>query len=390
MKPTAPDFMQSFSELVATPSVSSVDPSLDQGNRPVIDKLANWLNDLGFAVETLQLAGQPDKYNLVARKGSGDDGLVLAGHTDTVPCNAEQWQQDPFQLTEKDGRLYGLGATDMKCFFPIVMQVLQALDNTAFRQPLTILATADEESSMTGARALFDAGIRPGRHAIIGEPTGLVPIRMHKGVLMEAITLTGSGGHSSNPALGKNALEGMHRIMSALLDWRRQLQQQYSNTAFQVPVPTLNFGSIRGGDNPNRICASCTLSIDVRLMPGMQIETVRRELHAVIETCISGSGLELHMHSLFGGVPPFETPPDAEIVRVAESCCRQSSGAVTFGTEGPFLNALGMETIILGPGDIDQAHQANEYIALDRIQPMQAILQQLIGHFCLRENRHVQ
>lgn len=390
MSSKAPEFLQSFSELIACPSVSSVNPEFDQGNAAVIDKLANWLTDLGFAVEKMQVSENPDKFNLVASIGRGEGGLVFAGHTDTVPFNEEQWQQDPFHLTQKDDRLYGLGASDMKCFFPVVMDVLNSLDMRAMKQPLYILATADEESTMAGARAMHDSGRKLGRHAVIGEPTGLIPIRMHKGVLMESISLTGTAGHSSNPAFGNSALEGMHKVMSALMDWRLALQDKFTNDAFQVPVPTLNFGSIRGGDNPNRICASCVMTIDVRLMPGMQVETVRRKLHEVIYRSVNDSGLDVHIHSLFGGVPPFQTSNDAEIVRVAESVCRTPAGSVTFGTEGPYLNRMGMETIILGPGNIDQAHQANEYVALDRIQPMKDIIRHLIGHFCLGENRYVQ
>ena len=390
MNPEAPEFLQSFSELIACPSVSSVNPEFDQGNVAVIDKLANWFTDLGFAVEKIPVAEKPDKFNLVASRGQGEGGLVLAGHTDTVPFNEEQWHQDPFRLTEKNDRLYGLGASDMKCFFPVVLDALKSMDTGVLKQPLYILATADEESTMAGVRSLHDSGRRLGRHAVIGEPTGLVPIRMHKGVLMESITLTGRAGHSSNPALGNNALEGMHKVMTALIDWRQALQAKYSNNAFLVPVPTLNFGSIRGGDNPNRICASCMMSIDIRLMPGMQPGIVRQELYEEVRRSVSGSGLDVHIHSLFGGVPPFQTGNDAEIVRVAESVCGQPAGSVTFGTEGPYLNDMGMETIILGPGNIDQAHQANEYIALDRIQPMKDIIQQLIGHFCLGEKRHVQ
>lgn len=376
--------------MVACPSVSSANPEFDQGNAVVIDKLANWLTDLGFAVEKMRVADNPDKFNLIACMGQGEDGLVLAGHTDTVPFNEEQWHQDPFRLTQKDDRLYGLGTSDMKCFFPVVMDVLNSLDTRAIQQPLYILATADEESTMAGARALHDSGRSLGRHAVIGEPTGLVPIRMHKGVLMESISLTGKAGHSSNPAFGNSALEGMHTVMSALIEWRQSLQDKFTNDAFQVPVPTLNFGSIRGGDNPNRICASCVMTIDVRLMPGMEVDTVRRELHEVIYRSVNDSGLDVHIHSLFGGVPPFQTSNDAEIVRVAESVCRTPAGSVTFGTEGPYLNGMGMETIILGPGNIDQAHQANEYVALDRIQPMKEIVRHLIGHFCLGENRNVQ
>ena len=389
MNQNAPDFMECFTRLVATPSISSIDPSLDQGNRAVIEILAGWLEDLGFAIELMPVAGQSGKLNLVACSGQGEGGLVLSGHTDTVPCNAERWQQDPFTLTEKDNRLYGLGASDMKCFFPMVVDVIRNMDLKKINQPLYILATADEESNMSGARALAESGRKFGRHALIGEPTGLVPVNMHKGVLMETIRLIGRSGHSSNPALGNSALEGMHAVISALLSWRNEIQQQYTDNNFEVPVPTLNFGSIRGGDNPNRICAECVLTVDLRLLPAMDHDLIKDELHRVIMSSVAGSNLEVKIDKIFAGVPAMHTDADAEIIRLAENLSGHAVSTVAFGTEGPFLNSMGMETVILGPGNIDQAHQANEYLALDRIQPMMDILNRLIGHICIGDRKHV-
>ena len=380
---TLPAFKESFSALVATPSVSSIDARHDQSNVPMVDLLADWFASLGFNIETLAVADRPDKVNLVASLGAGAGGLVLSGHTDTVPYNESAWQQDPFRLTERDGRYYGLGVTDMKCFFPIVMQALQSLDLNRIKRPVILLATCDEESTMAGARALVDGQRGLGCYALIGEPTGLQPVIRHKGVMVETITLSGQSGHSSNPALGNNAMEGMHEVMNALLRWRANLQQTFSNDNFDVPVPTLNFGSIRGGDNPNRICAECELKIDLRLLPGMQVQAIRDELHSAVTQAVAGSGLGLEFDEVFPGLPPMETDPQSDIVKVAEKLTGHAADTVNFGTEGPYLNALGMDTVVLGPGDIDQAHQANEYIEQKRIQPMQALLEKMIAHFCM-------
>lgn len=389
MSHRSPEFMESFAKLIAIPSISSIDPSLDQSNRPITDLLANWLEDLGFSVELMPVKQQSGKVNLIACLGSGEGGLVLSGHTDTVPCNPDRWQQDPFILTEKDRRLYGLGTSDMKCFFSIVIDVLAKMDLKNIRQPLYILTTADEESNMSGARALVDSGRRFGRQALIGEPTGLVPINMHKGILMESIKLTGRAGHSSNPSLGNSALEGMHAVIGALMVWRNKLQQTYTNDSFKVPVPTLNFGSIRGGDNPNRICAECVLTVDLRLLPEMEHEIIKSELYQVVNQSVEGSGLIVNIEAIFKGVPAMHTDANAEIVKLAEQFSGHSASTVAFGTEGPYLNSMGMETVILGPGDIDQAHQANEYLALDRIKPMMDILTGMIGHICIGEKENV-
>lgn len=158
-----PDLKQQLQQLVAAPSVSATDPKLDMGNRGVVELLAAWLETLGFAVELMPLAGQPDKVNMIATLssgGRGDGGLVLAGHTDTVPFDEGLWQSDPFRLVERDNRFYGLGATDMKGFFPIALEAAKSFAGKALKQPLIILATADEETSMAGARALVKAGAR--------------------------------------------------------------------------------------------------------------------------------------------------------------------------------------------------------------------------------------
>ena len=138
----APTLLEMISRLVATPSMSSVNPSFDTGNRAVIDLLAGWLADLGFAVEVMPLPQWPDKANLIATLGTGPGGLVLAGHTDTVPYDDGRWDHDPFILTEQDGRLYGLGTSDMKAFLAMAVEAGRGLRPEQLSAPLIILATA--------------------------------------------------------------------------------------------------------------------------------------------------------------------------------------------------------------------------------------------------------
>ena len=172
-----PKTLTMIGELIALPSISSVEPEFDQGNREVVDCLANWLEAAGFRTEVLPVPDYPDKANLVAQLGSGDGGLVLAGHTDTVPFDQQRWNHDPFRATEQDGNLYGLGTSDMKAFFALALDAVRELDPAKLREPITLLATADEESSMCGARDLVRLGKPKARYAVIGEPTGMRPIR---------------------------------------------------------------------------------------------------------------------------------------------------------------------------------------------------------------------
>ena len=378
-----PSLKAQFAALLQTPSISCTQPEHDQSNLAVIHLLSDWLSELGFQCTIQPVAGAPDKANLIASLGSGPGGLVLAGHTDTVPCNPERWQHDPFALTEADGRWYGLGSCDMKGFFPLIIEAVRSLLEQPLQRPLIILATADEESAMGGAQALVADDLLGARHALIGEPTGLKPIRVHKGILMERVDIIGQAGHSSDPSLGRNAIEAMHQVINELLALRSSWQQQWTNPLFSVPTPTLNLGCIHGGDNPNRICGRCALEFDLRPLPGMDPDALRATIDQRLKTVAEAHQVQIDYQPLFPGVPPMDTPATAEIVRACEQLTGYSAGSVAFATEGPYLNQLGLQTIILGPGDIAQAHQPDEFLATDRIAPTVELLKQLIGRFCL-------
>jgi len=377
-----PTRLQMIRQLIETPSVSCVDASIDQSNLAVIHLLANWLNDLGFAVEEIPVAN--GKANLIATLGSGSGGLILAGHTDTVPYDEERWQHNPFKLSEDNGKYYGLGTSDMKAFLALAIEAALSFTQNEYQQPLIILATSDEETTMAGAKALVDAGKPVARYALIGEPTGMKPIRMHKGIMMEAIRITGLAGHSSNPAYGHNALEAMHKVIAELMLWRDELQQQFTNGLFEVPVPTMNFGHIHGGDNPNRICGACELHIDIRPLPGMNLLELRSELNSRLQKVMPGHGFKLQTRPLFSGTPAMETPAESALVKAAEKLTGFSAGSVAFGTEAPYLTELGIDTIVLGPGDIAQAHQPDEYLDIDRIEPTVDLLKKFIHEFCIK------
>lgn len=236
---------------------------------------------------------------------------------------------------------------------------------------------------MDGARALLDRPRAPGRYCVIGEPTGLVPVRRHKGILMETIEAIGASGHSSNPAFGANAIEAMYQVLGAIRALREDLAAREHQAGFPVEYATLNLGAIRGGDNANRIPARCRLDIDLRFLPGMEIESLRSELRERVEAATAGSDCRVVFRALFEGTPAFETAADSPIVTACEEFSGHPAAAVDFGTEGAFYNRMGMESVILGPGDIAQAHQPDEFLALDRIEPMQRILHGLVERFCL-------
>ena len=379
--------LSGLEKLVGLASVSSSNPGIDMSNKPVVDFLAEQLEALGFACEVVSSPSKTGngKFNLIATFGSGPGGLVLAGHTDTVPFDDQLWSADPLKLAQREGRLYGLGVTDMKGFFPIAIEAVRPLLDQDFREPLIILATADEETSMQGARTLAEMGRPRARSAVIGEPTGMRPIRSHKGIMMESVRLLGSSGHSSDPGLGRNALDAMHLVIADLMRFRLELRERYQSEFFEIPYPTLNLGVIHGGDNPNRICGHCDLQFDIRLMPGMHIEGIREEIRQRVDSLTAPLQVKSELVPLFPGTPAFFAREQSALLKAAEKLTGHDGASVAFGTEAPFLQQLGMDTIVLGPGNIDQAHQPDEYLSMDMIEPCIGVLRELVRQHCLRE-----
>jgi acetylornithine deacetylase len=176
----------------------------------------------------------------------------------------------------------------------------------------------------------------------------------------------------------------MHEVLTLLFAWRDELQRSHRDPAFAIEHPTMNPGHIRGGDNFNRICGHCELHLDLRPLPHQDPAALRAEIRERVSTIAERRGLSFEVEPLFPSIPPVETPAGAAIVKAAEALTGHPAEAVSFGTEAPFLNDLGMETIVFGPGDIGQAHQPDEYLALDRIPIMVAHLRRLIERFCVQ------
>lgn len=377
-----PSTIEMLRALVNTPSVSCADHRLDKSNIDVINHLANWLDDAGFEVVVNPLTSNKNKANLLAKKGSGRGGLVFAGHTDTVPCLESHWGVDPYSLTERDDRLYGLGTCDMKGFFPLALAACASVRECDLQKPLCIAATSDEETSMAGARELEKFDFPRADAAVIGEPTDLVPAYSHKGIALLKVTIKGLAGHSSNPAAGVNAIDTMHLVIAILMDFREELKRDYRNDAFAVQYPTLNLGCLHAGDVPNRICDHAELQFDIRVLPNMDtqylIEDIQRRTDAVAVETEADIRVELCCPT----VPPFQSDVDGKLVRHLSQATNHAPQGVAFGTEAPFYQALGIETVVFGPGSVKQAHQPDEYLSLDRLQPTQTILEGLVRTYC--------
>lgn len=382
-----PSIIEILTEMVALPSVSCTLAEWDQSNEPVIQYMAGLLEGIGAEVSIHEVVSTPRKLNLIAKFAAHDanteGGLVFSGHTDTVPYDRKRWNTDPFVLTNIDGKLHGLGSTDMKGFLAVAIKLASELDLTSLKKPLYIVATCDEESTMSGGRWLQETGVLKAEYVVIGEPTDLIPVRAHKGHIAHRLCAHGHSGHSSNPDAGKNAIDGIHAAMSALIQWRDELKLSHRDDNFAVPYPTINFGRISGGDAVNRICPEAELDFDLRPLPSMDFAPTYQSLNEHIQKAQTLSKAELTLTEMWPGTPAFSTPQDATLVATASKLSGNPSICVNYGTEAPYYRALGSEVIVMGPGSIDRAHQPNEYVTVDELQACKTLLQALVQNLIM-------
>ncbi|HAS4581839.1 acetylornithine deacetylase [Vibrio cholerae] len=374
-----PSFLEVYEGLISTSSISSTDARWDEGNEQVIAKLADWLSALGFAIQIEQVA--PNKQNLIAKLGSGEGGLLLAGHSDTVPFDEGRWNYNPHALTQANNRFYGLGTADMKGFFAFIYEAVKNVDWSKQTKPLYVLATCDEETTMLGARHFTENAPFKPDYCIIGEPTSLVPIRAHKGHVANAIRVTGKSGHSSNPALGVNAIEIMHEVLFALMQLRDRLIKEYHHPGFEIPTPTLNLGHIHGGDSPNRICGCCELHYDVRPLPGISLDGLDNLMRDALREVQQKWPGRIELVPLHDPIPGYECAHDHPFIHGISEICQQEAQTVNYCTEAPFLQQI-CPTLVLGPGSIDQAHQPDEFLAFEFIDPTVRVLSRAMQKYC--------
>lgn len=376
-------FIESFERIVATPTISAFDPKLDVSNRLLIDLLAGWFTDFGFNISIQQVPGARNKYNMLAKLGSGEGGLLLSGHSDTVPFDQNRWQMDPFKLHRTNERLYGLGSCDMKGFFAFVLEALKALPLNKLKKPLYILATADEETSMAGARFFVEQQLIKPDMAIIGEPTELKPIYKHKGHMGHSLQVQGEAGHSSDPAKGVNAIEIMYQAIGKLMALKQHLSERYRDEAFSVPEVTMNLGHIHGGDGENRICGHCQLNFDLRAIPTLSDQEAIALIDEALKPLMNTYPKRITRELMYATAPSFGCRNEQGILELAKSLTGFDPASANYATEAPFINQLGCDTIVLGPGSIEQAHQPDEFIDLHYLEPTTTLLRNFIKAVCL-------
>ncbi|GAA6184794.1 acetylornithine deacetylase [Aliiglaciecola sp. NS0011-25] len=379
-------FLEVYEKIISIPTISAVDEDLDMSNRQLIDYLGNLFSDLGFSISIQKVPEARNKFNLLAKLGTGKGGLLLAGHSDTVPFDEGRWNSDPFILQQKNDSFYGLGTCDMKGFFAFILEALKDIPLKKLQKPLYILATADEETSMAGARFFAQQQLIKPDMAIIGEPTELKPIGKHKGHMAQSLNITGKAGHSSDPDKGVNAIEIMQMAIQQLLTLRDQLAKNYRDESFSVPQATMNLGHIHGGDGENRICGHCKLNFDIRCVPGLRDEEAIALIDEALLPVKQAYPDRVDMQLMYPTAPAFSCKNEHNIIALAEKLTDFKVTNANYATEAPFINQLGCDTLVLGPGSINQAHQPDEFISLEYVDPTVTLLKNMIKHVCFSES----
>jgi acetylornithine deacetylase len=366
------------------------DTTSRNSNLPMAGFLADYLDRPGIRIERNPSADGA-KTNLIAWVGpepSGDRrGLVLSGHMDTVPADEAGWRSDPFTLTDEGDRWVARGSCDMKGFLAVAANLAAEADPTSLRAPLVLVFTYDEEVGTLGARRLtetFPEAQALPRSAIIGEPTSLRVARVHKGHLKIRITLHGRSAHSGYPHLGLNAIEPAGRVIEALTRLRHELQSETvpNRDLFpEVPFVPLNVGTVQGGSAINVVPDRCIVEVGVRPLPGVEsADLVERIRRAAME---SAAPFEPDVEVLSDS-PPMLLDEASPIHRRLCALVGQDAGAsVSFATDAGWLQRLGMDCAIFGPGTIEVAHKPNEHLPKSEFAAARGLLAQTIRAFCM-------
>lgn len=352
-------------------------------NRPLIEHVANVLDGLADGIEVVPDVEQEGKASLLARFGpEAPGGIVISGHTDCVPVDGQSWRTDPFVLEILDGRAIGRGTTDMKGFLATVLSAAPALAGADLHRPVHLAFSHDEElgalsAGMLAARLLPHEPVL----AVIGEPTSMEVVVGHKGVRGFRATVTGKAGHSSRPAQGANAAIAAARLVAFIDDLANEVHGNSRDDRFDPPFTTFGVGRIEAGRALNVIPESAEILFEYRPVPADDSDEFERRIRTHVSEVLlpalrataPDADFDVHTFPPLPSMGPFDDD-DARAVVASIAPGSPQDRTAAFGTDGGHFAAAGIPTVILGPGDVDDAHTANESIALEQLAAAEELL----------------
>ncbi|KRP70825.1 acetylornithine deacetylase [Pseudomonas paralactis] len=368
-------------------SLVGFDTTSRESNLQLIEFVRDYLAGFGVASELIYNA-ERSKANLFASVGPVEvPGIVLSGHTDVVPVDGQPWTLPPFTLTEREGKLFGRGTADMKGYIACVLALVPELIKAPLRLPVHIALSYDEEVGCLGVRSLLavleQRPVKP-MLCIIGEPTELKPVLGHKGKLAMRCDVQGHACHSAYAPSGVNAIEHAAELIGELGRIGQRLRS-HQDPRFDPPFSTVQTGVISGGKALNIVPADCRFDFEVRALPAMDPGEVAEALQAYamqqvlpkMQAVSKKSAIRFTELSAYPGLVTDEGSQAAQLI-AAFSGSREF-GTVAFGTEGGLFDAVGIPTVVCGPGSMDQGHKPDEFVSLEQLDGCDAMLQRLLG-----------
>jgi acetylornithine deacetylase len=355
----------------------SFDTTSAKTNIPCAEFIRDYL--AGHGVEATLLPSDDGIHaNLFATIGPpGDGGIAFSGHMDVVPVAGQPWDTDPFVMTERNGLLYGRGTCDMKGYLACVLALVPEMLRRKLNQPLYIVFSYDEEVGCTGVKPMiaeFGKTLPKPGVVLVGEPTLMTVVDAHKGGYRFCTEITGQAAHSSKPQLGASAIFAAADLAMELRRIEERFKARTFNKRFDPPYSSISIGSIAGGVAHNIIPPACTFNWGIRALPGLDIPALVKEfddyaqnvvlppMRAVSEDCAI-------VTTPTGVLPAFTSGDSSPATSLALRLMEQNETfAVAYGTEASHFQAAGSSSVVCGPGSIDQAHQANEFVAIAELE----------------------
>jgi acetylornithine deacetylase len=370
-----------ISRLVAYDTTSS------NSNLPLIDDVEAYLRDAGLETHRVYNS-ERTKSNLYAVIGPNvDGGVVLSGHTDVVPVAGQDWETDPFTIVEKDGKLYGRGTCDMKSFVAVALSLVPEMAAANLKRPIILALSYDEEIGLLGAPhmiAEMRGKLPPPSAVIVGEPTMMKVIDGHKGIASFRVTVKGHTTHSSQSDRGVSAVEAAAALISKVVEMReRRAREAEPDCPFKPPHSTMTVNVARGGTQVNIMAGECVFDWDCRVIPGESAKAILAEFMEfarAVEKDMRARAPSCRIEiAQISGAPPLSPSTDNPAADLAKSLTGlNSTDVVSYAAEAGQFQEAGFSSVICGPGSIDQAHQANEFISIEQVGEATVFLRKLI------------
>ncbi|MAR79099.1 MAG: acetylornithine deacetylase [Rhodospirillaceae bacterium] len=364
----------------------SFDTTSSKSNLDLINYIKNYLEGYNLKSEII-FNKDKTKANLHSTIGPPQNqGIVLSGHTDVVPVDGQIWDTNPFQLTEYSKKLFGRGTADMKSFIAVTLAMVPLIIKKNINKPIHLAFSFDEEVGCLGVPSLVE---HINKHftkplvVIVGEPTNMEIVNSHKGVLAFKTSLNGLEGHSSSPEKGLNTILFASELIN-FLNSLYEKEKKIKNPLFQPPYTTIHVGLIKGGSALNIIPKECSFIWEYRYLPDQNPEKIINEFNHFSNNVILPKMKSIYDKSSIttkkiAHVPPLKSSSDLEIENLIMKLAKSNTiKTVSYGTEGGVFQQTGIPTIICGPGSIEQAHKANEFIELQEIDKCEKFIINII------------